>query len=1094
MKRNRFWKIAVVMGCLPFAVHAKKDKKWDVSNPYQEKEYRSVSFTTKEGTWMNLDVSPDGKQIVFDLLGDIYIMPITGGEAKPLRTGMPFEIQPRFSPDGEKISFTSDAAGGDNIWVMNVDGTEARQVTKESFRLLNNATWTPDGEYLIARKHFTSRRSLGAGEIWQYHISGGTGVQLTQKKNEQQDVGEPCVAPDGKKLYFSEDMYPGGHFQYNKDPNHQIYVIRCYDMETGKIKNITGGSGGAVRPQISPDGKTLAFVRRIRAKSLLFIRNLATGEERPVYDRLSKDQQEAWAIFGVYTGFNWLPDNQHIIVWAQGKIKKININTYKVSDIPFTVEVKTKVAKALRFPQKVYTDNFQAKAIRTTVTSPDGKTLVFNAVGYLWKKTLPNGKPKRLTQGTDFEFEPDFSADGKYLVYVTWNDEERGAVYKMDMKTGEQIKLTQEKGIYRTPAFSANGKNIVYRKEAGNDHQGYTFTLNPGLYYMSATGGKEKLVVEEGEFPVFDKEGKRILYQTGGYFRGNLTKSLKSCDLSGEDKKTLFTSKHANRFVLSPDRRWVAFVHLYKVYVARVPSIGKTVTLTPGAKAYPVSLLSKEAGVNLHWSADNKTIHWTLGDTYFTEQLPNRFAFLPDAPDSITDPNPRRQSIGLVLPTDKPKGRLAFKGARMITMEGDEVIENGVLVVSDNKIEAIGGVDEVKIPNDAKVYDVTGKTVMPGLVDVHAHLGAFRQGLSPQKHWQYFANLAYGVTTTHDPSSNTEMVFSQSEMVKAGYMVGPRIYSTGYILYGAEGDFKAVINNLDDARFAVQRTKAYGAFSVKSYNQPRREQRQQILQAAREEKIQVYPEGGSTFFHNLTMIIDGHTGIEHNLPVAPLYHDVLSLWEHSEVGYTPTLIVHYGGYNGEYEWYQKTNVWEKKRLLTFTPRSIIDSRSRCREKIPEEEYINGHILTSKSCKKLNDRGVKVNTGGHGQLQGLGMQWELWMLQQGGMTNHEVLRAATLNGAHYLGMESEIGSLKVGKLADFIVLEKNPLEKIQNTEQVTYTILNGRMYDAATLNEIGNYDRKRTRFYWEQGDQNFEMFPLGHSHVETQTKQCGCCRD
>ncbi|MFT4851445.1 MAG: Tol biopolymer transport system component, partial [Sediminicola sp.] len=214
-------------------VHAqkKKDKKeetvkWDVANPGKDFNYKTHSFSTDEGTWMNLDVSPDGQTLVFDMLGDIYSMPINGGKAKVLRKGIPFEVQPRFSPNGSKISFTSDAGGGDNIWIMNADGTEAKQVSKEKFRLLNNAVWTPDGNSLIARKHFTSGRSLGAGEIWQYHITGGSGLQLTKKKNDQQDVNEPFVSADGKHLYYSEDVYPGGYFQYNKDPNDQIYVIK----------------------------------------------------------------------------------------------------------------------------------------------------------------------------------------------------------------------------------------------------------------------------------------------------------------------------------------------------------------------------------------------------------------------------------------------------------------------------------------------------------------------------------------------------------------------------------------------------------------------------------------------------------------------------------------------------------------------------------------------------------------------------------------------------------------------------------------------------------------------------------------------------
>ncbi|HKJ49761.1 MAG TPA: amidohydrolase family protein, partial [Christiangramia sp.] len=246
---------------------------------------------------------------------------------------------------------------------------------------------------------------------------------------------------------------------------------------------------------------------------------------------------------------------------------------------------------------------------------------------------------------------------------------------------------------------------------------------------------------------------------------------------------------------------------------------------------------------------------------------------------------------------------------------------------------------------------------------------------------------------------------------------------------------------------------------------------QQVLLAAKELNMNVVPEGGSTFFHNMNMIVDGHTGIEHNIPVAPVYKDVLSLWGTSNTGYTPTLIVNYGGINGEYIFYDKTNVWENERLLTFTPRELVDSRSRHRTRLPEEEYENGPILVSETAKELSDEGVKVNMGAHGQLQGLGAHWELWLLQMGGMTNMEALKTATINGAEYIGMDKEIGSLEKGKLADLLVLEKNPLEDIRNSESIIYTMVNGRLFDAKTMNQIGNEPKERTNFYWENNKYN-----------------------
>ncbi len=1067
-----------------------KEAKWDVTRV--QSAAKEISFTTSEGTWMSLDVSPDGKQIVFDLLGDIYLLPITGGEATLLRGGPAWEIQPRFSPDGSKILFTSDAGGGDNIWLMNTDGSAAKQVTRENFRLLNNATWMPDGNYIVARKHFTSTRSLGAGEMWMYHISGGEGVKLTARKNDQQDVNEPSVSPDGRYLYFSEDVYPGGYFQYNKDPNSQIYQIRRYDFQKGTHESLITGPGGAARPQVSRDGKYLAFVSRVRTQSVLFVRDLETAEEWPVYDSLSKDQQEAWAIFGVYPGFSWMPDNKHLVIWSGGKLKKIaafpeaGANKFSVSEIPFSVKASHHIVEALRFPQEVSPAKFTAKAIRHAVTSPDGKTLVFYAAGYLWKKTLPSGKPERLTKSTVFEYEPSFSPNGQELLYVTWDDEATGTLVKLQLKTGKQTKLSKEKGIYRMPRFSPDGKKIVYVKERGNEDQGYAYSVNPGVYIANADGTDARRILPSGWDPMFNAGGSRIFYLASGF--PNV--QYKSVDLQGHDAQLHFTSRYATDFVPSPDNQWVAFRELHNVYIAAFPAAGQALELSAKTASVPVSRVSRDAGINMHWSSDSKHLYWTLGEEYFTAALQNRFSFLEGAPDSIPPIDTVGIRIGLELDTDIPQGTVVFKGARIITMKGEEVIENAVLVVKENRIAEIGREGEVAIPSGAKVIDVKGKTIIPGLVDVHAHVGHFRHGLSPQKHWPYYANLAYGVTTTHDPSTNTEMVFALSELVKSGQMVGPRVFSTGTILYGADGDFKAEINSLDDARSAIRRTMAFGAFSVKSYNQPRREQRQMVIQAAREQQCMVVPEGGSTFFHNMTMILDGHTGIEHNIPVAPIYNDVIQLWKNSRTGYTPTLIVNYGSVNGENYWYQHTNVWENQRLLSYTPRDVIDARARHRTMIPEEEYENGHILTSRSVKKLADEGVKVNVGGHGQIQGIGVHWEIWMLAQGGMSPHEALKAATLNGAEYVGLDSDIGSLEKGKLADLVVLDENPLDNIRNTETIRYVMVNGRLYDPETMHETGNYDRKRSRFYWEMPRQGH--FLQLHPETGTLTRpQCSC---
>jgi len=601
---------------------------------------------------------------------------------------------------------------------------------------------------------------------------------------------------------------------------------------------------------------------------------------------------------------------------------------------------------------------------------------------------------------------------------------------------------------------------------------------------MPATGGKSKMIINNGIWPQYSADDSKIYYQSGE----DSKKTFMVMDTTGANQKTLYTSTYTTQFSPSPDGKWMAFTELFNCYITPMVYTGSPQDLSASNKAIPLDKLTRDAGTYLHWSKDSQKLMWTLGPKYFVRDIHSAFPFVEGGDDKTKVADTVGIDLNLKIKSDIPDGKIAFTNARIITMKGDEVIDNGTIVIEKNRIAAIGKASDIQVPADAKVYDANGKTIMPGIIDVHAHLHASPDGISPQQDWNYFANLAFGVTTAHDPSANTEMVFSQSEIVKAGNMVGPRIYSTGSILYGADGDFKVVINSLDDALSNLRRLKAVGAFSVKSYNQPRREQRQQIIAAARELQMQVVPEGGSTFFTNMNMILDGHTGIEHNIPVVPIYKDVKTLWNASKTGYTPTLIVCYGGLFGENYWYDRTEVWKNEHLLSFTPQSIVDARSRRRLTAEYGDY--GHIEVSKYVKQIADGGTKVNLGAHGQLQGLGAHWELWMLTQGGMTPLQAIRCATMNGASYLGMDREIGSLEQGKLADLIVLNANPLVDIRNSEKIKYVMANGRLYDANSMNEIGNREKPRLRFWWQQNRGEMVNLPVGNSETWLYTSQEG----
>ncbi|WP_251358612.1 amidohydrolase family protein [Kangiella sp. TOML190] len=1043
---------------------SEKEQKWDVNQAPGEVVFADIKVD--EGTWMNLDVSPDGKTIAFDMLGDIYTMSITGGEAKNVTNSMAWDMQPRFSPDGKQLSFTSDQGGGDNIWVMDSDGSDAYQVTKEQFRLLNNAVWSPDGNYLAARKHFTGTRSLGAGEIWLYHKSGGNGIKLNKRPNEQKDLGEPAFTADGQYVLFSRDSTPGRFFEYSKNSNEQIYEIFAIDRHTGDIETWVTGQGGAVRPTPSPDGKYLAFVRRIREKSTLYLQDRETGAEFPIFKGLERDMQETWAIHGVYPNFAWMPDSQAIVFWAAGKIHRINIGDKEVTEIPFSVTDRREMRQAISKIQQAAPADFDVKMLRWLQVAPNGKSAIFQALGHIYKVALPEGTPQRITnQNEHFEFYPRFSPNGGSIIYTTWHDKELGTVRIHSLFDGRQRVISQKPGHYINPALSPDGRTAVFEAISGGYLTSPLYSNETGIITVDLKTKQQERISKSGSRPFFGLDPDRIYFSESKVDGEVHSQKLVSVDLSGNDKREHYVGNWINDYAISPDGQWLAFNQRYQVYVTPFVAGGKAIATGPKASNLPVKRFSKFSGANLSWSADSQSLNWSMGPNLYQQSLGDKFAFLNADGKAPEDVEAKVTNIKLPAKADVPQGIIALTGAKIITMKDEQVIEDGTIVIENNRIKAIGKASDVSVPSSAQSFDVKGKTIIPGLIDFHWHGPYANSQMQPQTNWNALASLAFGVTTTHNPSASTEAVFSASEMQKTGQIVAPRLFSTGTILYGANHYITADVNSLDDAVGHLERMKAVGAFSVKSYNQPRRDQRQQVLEAARQTGLLVVPEGGSLFQHNMSMVVDGHTTIEHSLPVPNVYADVKQLMRQADTAYVPTMGVAYGGIAGERYWYDKTEVWKHPLLSKFVPRQILEARSVRRYKAPEEDY--NHVNVARGSAQLQDEGVKVLMGAHGQREGLAAHWEMWMFEQGGMTPMEALRTATIDGAKVLGMEKDLGSIEVGKLADLVVLDADPLQNLRDSDKVNMVMINGRLYQADSMNQLAPQKVNRDSFYFEE---------------------------
>ncbi len=1041
-----------------------KPPKWDVNAP-PGAVVRQVAIDTDEGSWMDVDVAPDGKTLAFTLLGDIYTLPIAGGTATRIAEGLAYEVQPRFSPDGKRIAFTSDRGGGDNIWVMNIDGSDKRQVTKEEFRLLYQPSWSADGRFIAAKKHFTTGRSLGTGEIWLYHASGGGGVALVKKPNDQhqKELGEPVFSPDGKSIYYTRNITRGPMFEYAQDSNTDLFNIERYDLDSGEISTVASGPGGSVRPTPSPDGKRIAFVRRESARSKLYVRDLASGVERKIYDALDQDVQETWAVTGVYPDMAWTPDGKSVVFWAGGKLRRVDGDGTNAREIPFRVNDTRGVIDGPHPQVTVSPDSFTTKMVRFTSVSPDGKAVVFESLGKLYIRAVQGSTAKRLTNGSDFELFPSWSRDGKSIVFVDWSDTALGSIRIVAASGGAARTVTDAPGHYARPRFSPDGATIVFERGDGGGVTSPLWSQNAAAWRVATSGGAPVRLALGAAEPHFASSNDRIFMtiSAGG------KRQLVSTDRNGEARRVHAEGDLVTAFQVAPDASAFAFRQNYEAFVMPMLPGGQDVSVDTRGGPLPVTKVSSGGADFIGWSQGGAALNWSLGPVLYSAASAELFANAPD--DKAAKFTPPTSGVSLAMPVsaDRPHGVIALTGARLVTMNADDggIIDDGTVIITDNRITAIGKRGAVAVPAGAKLVDMAGKTIIPGLIDAHAHGPAGSDELVPQQNWSMLQNLALGTTTIHNPSSRAAEIFAAGEMQRAGVIVAPRIFSTGEIIYGAKApDVYAQIDSYDDALAHVRRLKAQGAGSVKNYNQPRREQRQQVVAAARAENMQVVAEGGSLFGLDVTHIADGNSTLEHNIPLGVFYKDLIDFFAASKTNYTPTLVVSFGGLAGDPYWRQATNIWENPLLKAHTPPTDLVADGTRRITAPESDFIDDD--NAHEAAKLAKRGVKVSIGAHGQQAGIGSHWELWSFVRGGMTPIEALRAGTIVPAQSLGMAKDIGSLEVGKLADLVVLDADPTLDIRNSDKVSRVMLGGRLYDAATMNEVVSGTKPRLPYWWE----------------------------
>lgn len=958
---------------------------------------REVRLTLAEGTSMAVAPSPDGRRLAIDLLGAIWTLPAGGGRATRLLEDGYDARWPAWSPDGRTLAFQAYRDGTWDLWTLDATGGIPRQRTWGPFDD-REPHWSPDG----ARLAFSSDRG-GSYDIWILTLETGALARLTSHPANE---FMPAWSPDGREIVFVSDRA-------------EARGIYAQPVAGGSERLLRADARTLAAPAVSPDG-ALAYVAVDGADAQLVVggANLADpGEDvfpfRP----------------------HWLPGGD-LLYTANGGIRRRPAGGGPARAIPFAAEVAfTRPAFAPRARPLALDGPQPVLGLVHPAVSPDGTQVAFVALGDLWIAPVRAGEvlPARLTHDAFVEAYPAWSPDGARLAFSSDRDGSMD-LWVRDLGDGRERKVASRAAA---AAWSPDGTRLAF--------------LDPQsrLHVVDAAGGEPREVYgplfQPGR-PSWAPDGRTLVvaalrpYSTR--FREGTNQILRlevpATEAAGGERAARWFdpvphvsigTRETHGPVWSPDGTHMAAIVDGHLAVFPVDP--------DGAPVGPLRRLSPDLAGTPSWTADARRIlYQTAGRLRLVDVLDGRLLDIVPRLEWTPPAPPPRLTVHA--------GRL-FDGRRLLE-QVDIVIEEGRIArVEPHRADLHG----------AAVVDAAVGTVLPGLIESHTHLSK-TYGEALGRIW-----LAFGVTTVRNPAANPFEALEDREAFDAGVRPGPRVLSTGEPFDGTRLYYPGG-SALDGGAPLGERlawAQALRFDFVKTYVRlPDLLQRRVIEEAHRlgmpVTSHEIYPA-----------VAYGADGVEHirgtsrrgfSPKMSELrrsYRDVVDLLAASGMTITPTI----GIQGGHQLLTLRDGAWlDDPRIARLFPPDATAAARALRARAPDPRDLAAReALVGPQERFVRDvvrAGGRVIAGTDAPIipYGLSLLMELEHYVRGGLTPAEAIRTATAAAAEAMGAADQIGTVEPGRIADLVIVDGNPLERITDLRRTRLVVKGGVVYDRDEL--------------------------------------------